>query len=69
MDKGCTSGRCCGGTCADECGGCFPAAASVAVEGRGMVHMAELDYGDRVLARDRATGQLVFREVGTGDTV
>jgi hypothetical protein len=43
---------------------CFPADAWVTVEGRGAVAMSRLGYGDRVLSRDRATGQLAHREVG-----
>jgi hypothetical protein len=43
--------------------GCFPADAAVEVRGRGTVRMADLAYGDKVLAVDLATGRRVFREV------
>jgi hypothetical protein len=43
--------------------GCFPSDAVVHVAGRGAVQMIDLAYGDRVLARDHSSGQLVFREV------
>ena len=42
---------------------CFPAHATVEAAGRGRVAMEALRYGDRVLARDWATGRLVHREV------
>jgi hypothetical protein len=42
---------------------CFPADATVEVASRGRVPMAQLNYGDRALARDRASGELVHREV------
>ncbi|KAL4440600.1 hypothetical protein ABPG75_003601 [Micractinium tetrahymenae] len=41
--------------------GCFPAAATVQVWGRGFVAMQELRPGDRVLALDHATGRLAYR--------
>lgn len=43
--------------------GCFPAAASVTVEGRGAVRMDSLQYGDKVLAVDTTTGNFVYRPV------
>jgi hypothetical protein len=49
--------------CSTKQGGCFPSHATVEVEDRGRVRMADLAYGDRVLARDHQ-GRLVFREVG-----
>lgn len=42
---------------------CFPAAATVRVEGRGTVRMDSLQYGDKVLSIDTATGQFVYRTV------
>jgi hypothetical protein len=50
--------------CSKQQGGCFPSHATVQVEDRGRVRMADLAYGDRVLARDHQ-GRLVFREVGS----
>ena len=42
---------------------CFPGQATVQVQGRGAVRMADLAYGDRVLSVDRRSGGRVFREV------
>jgi hypothetical protein len=56
----CTDWRC----SKQQGGGCFPSHATVQVEDRGRVRMADLAYGDRVLARDHQ-GRLVFREVGS----
>ena len=53
---------------------CFPSDATVEVQGRGAVRMADLAYGDKVLSVDRGSGARVFREVylfghRDGDTV
>jgi hypothetical protein len=44
-------------------GNCFPSEAMIVVEGKGAVRMADLSYGDKVLAVDKATGAKVSREV------
>jgi hypothetical protein len=51
------------GNCGCKEAGCFPADADVEVRGRGTVRIADLAYGDEVLAVDRATGRREFREV------
>ncbi|KAL4429187.1 hypothetical protein ABPG77_010166 [Micractinium sp. CCAP 211/92] len=47
------------GTLPDE--ECFPAEATLEVEGRGTMSMEHLRTGDRVLAMDHATGHLAYR--------
>ena len=44
-------------------GGCFPAAATANVRGRGAVPMAQLAVGDEVLAMDGKTGSLAYKPV------
>ncbi|MEW5317868.1 MAG: hypothetical protein WDW38_009132 [Sanguina aurantia] len=42
---------------------CFPAEATVEVQGKGTVSMEQLKYGDKVAGVDRSTGQLSWNEV------